>query len=232
MVTRRPSSRRASSRFSAAADRVGPTADRQGRDATSTSRSLDSFRQGVRRPLRRCVGRGVPGFDGVGATPAVVGPPWWVVQPAPSRGGPHLVPGATPAARVAHFEQAPGWRITLPRKIGDVLHNAKVMRNCTADLIEDVLQGSVFLVIVHDPEGHRYNVAVTGSRGRFSVGRINSWANGGIEPPWIRPAFTRHMNEPEAFPDWENQVSPDRPPTTRRDRRRSRARAARRRKAD
>ena len=133
---------------------------------------------------------------------------------------------------LAHFERAPGWRVTLPRRIGDVLHNAKVMRNCTADLIDDVLEGSVFLVIVHDPGGHRYNVAVTGNRGRFSVGHINSWANGGIEPVWIRSAFTRQLNEPETFPEWENQVSRGRPPTTRRERRRSRARAARRRKGN
>ncbi len=129
-----------------------------------------------------------------------------------------------------YFKQAPGWRISLPRTAEDIRHNAKVMRNCTAGLIEDVLEGSIFLAIVHDPVGRRYNVAITREMGCFVVGDINSWANGGIEPSWIRSAFARQLNELEGFAPWENQASLCRRPTPKRDRRRSRARAARRRR--
>jgi hypothetical protein len=104
------------------------------------------------------------------------------------------------------------------------------MRNCTAGLIDDVLEGSMFLVIVHDPEGHRYNVAVTRDKGRFAVGHINSWANGGIEPRWIRSAFTRQLNDPEESAHRGSQTGLDRHPTPKRDRRRARARAARQRR--
>jgi hypothetical protein len=131
---------------------------------------------------------------------------------------------------MTRFKPAPGWRITLPRTTEDIRHNAKVMRNCTAGLIDDVLEGSMFLVIVHDPDGHRYNVAVTREKGRFAVGHINSWANGGIEPMWIRSAFTHHLNDPEELAPWESQTGPVRHPTPKRDRRRARARAARQRR--
>ena len=128
------------------------------------------------------------------------------------------------------FKQGPGWRVTLPRTADDIRHNAKVMRNCTASLIEDVLEGSLFLVIVHDPEGHRFNVAITKERDHFVVGHINSWANGRIEPPWIRTAFTRRLNGLEESAVWENQANPCRSPRPKRDRRRTRARIARQRR--
>ena len=131
---------------------------------------------------------------------------------------------------LTNFAQAPGWRITLPRTVEDIRHNAKIMCNCTAGLIEDVLEGSVFLVIVHDPEGRRYNVAITRTGRRFAVGDINSWANGGIAPLWIRPTFLEHLNKVDEYAPWENQVSGRRRPTPNRDRRRFQARAARQRR--
>jgi hypothetical protein len=104
------------------------------------------------------------------------------------------------------------------------------MHNCTSGLIEDILEGSAFLVIVHDPEARRYNVAITREGRHFVVGQINSWANGGIEPAWIRPAFTQYLNESEPCPPWENQDRPHRPRTPHRDRRRRQARIARQRR--
>jgi hypothetical protein len=125
------------------------------------------------------------------------------------------------------FGQAPGWHVALPKTVADIRHNAKIMRNCTAQMIEEVLEGSVFLVIVHDPQGRRYNVSITRESARFVVDQVNSWANGGVEPGWIRVSFTRRLNEPEQCGLWEYETQIRRPHTPHRDRRRSRARAAR-----
>lgn len=130
----------------------------------------------------------------------------------------------------ATLTQAQGWGITLPRNADEIRHNAKVMRNCTLGLIDEILEGSTFLVIAHDPEGRRYNVAITREGRRFVVGHINSWANTGREPAWIRPAFTQVLNEGEPYPPWEDQDRPHRPRTPHRDRRRRRAQVARRRR--
>jgi hypothetical protein len=128
----------------------------------------------------------------------------------------------------AAFAEAPGWRVSLPVRVADIWHNAKVMRNCTAGLVGDVVDGSLFLVIVHDPSGRRYNVAVVKDGSRFSVGHINSWSNGGIRPAWIGPAFNRRLRDGEPTPWWDELPDPGRRPTTHRDRRRARASAARR----
>jgi hypothetical protein len=128
---------------------------------------------------------------------------------------------------VATFPEAHGWQISLPSTVADIRHNAKVMRNCTASLMDDVLEGSLFLVILHDREGRRFNVAVHRECDRFVVGHVNSWANGGTEPTWIRAAFTRRLNEVDQLPSWERLDRPGRRPTPRRDFRRSRARARR-----
>jgi len=125
------------------------------------------------------------------------------------------------------FGQAPGWHVLIPKTVADIRRNAKIMRNCTAQMIEEILEGSVFLVIVHDPHGLRYNVAITKDRARYAVGQVNSWANGGVEPGWIRVAFTRRLNELEECPPWESDTQARRPHTPHRDRRRSQARAAR-----
>ena len=127
----------------------------------------------------------------------------------------------------ATFPEACGWQITLPRTIADIRHNAKVMRNCTASLVDQIVEGSLFIVIVHDPSGHRFNVAVHRERDHFVVGQVNSWANGGLQPSWIRAAFTRQLNERDELPSWEYMDRPRRRPTRRRDSRRSRARARR-----
>jgi hypothetical protein len=128
----------------------------------------------------------------------------------------------------ATFAEAPGWRVSLPVTVADIRHNAKVMRNCTAELVGDVADGSLFIVIVHDPTGRRYNVAVVKDGTRFSVGHVNSWSNGGIRPVWIRPAFNRRLRDGEPSPWWDELPDPGRRPTTHRDRRRARASAARR----
>lgn len=128
----------------------------------------------------------------------------------------------------AAFPEAPGWRVSLPVTVDDIRHNAKVMRNCTAELVGDVVEGSLFLVIVHDPSGRRYNVAVVKDGTRFSVGPVNSWANGGIQPAWIRPAFNRRLRDGEPIPWWDELPDPARRSATHRDRRRARASAARR----
>lgn len=121
------------------------------------------------------------------------------------------------------FGQPPGWHVFLPKTVADIRHNAKIMRNCTAQMIEEVLEGSVFLVIVHDSQGRRYNVEIAREHARFVVTQVNSWANGGVEPGWVRVTFTRRLNEPEECAPWEYETQTPRPQTPHRDRRRSRA---------
>ena len=128
------------------------------------------------------------------------------------------------------FAQAPGWRVSLPRTAADVERNAKVMRNCTATMVADILDGLTFVVVVHDPEGHRYNVEVTRVRTGFVVGQVNSWRNGGIEPSWIRTGFTQRLSGRDESSRWDDDGVPRRSATPRRDRRRTSARVARRRK--
>ena len=130
----------------------------------------------------------------------------------------------------ARFAQAPGWRVSLPRTAADVERNAKVMRNCTATMVADILDGLTFVVVVHDPEGHRYNVEITRDRTGFFVGQVNSWKNGGIEPPWIRTAFIQRLSGRDGFSQWDDDDVPHRPATPHRDRRRTLARVARRRR--
>ncbi len=160
--------------------------------------------------------------------------PWDRLRPsppsAPSVGTVVWYPEPLRRLEVADFPAAHRWRVTLPRTAEDIRHNGRVMRNCTATLIDDVLAGSLFLVIVHDPQGHRYNVAVVPRGDRYAIDQINSWRNGGIEPGWIRPAFLQRLNRPEVSTPWDDQVGPARHLTPKRDRRRSRARTARQRR--
>src|ERR1700722_5296165 len=106
--------------------------------------------------------------------------------------------------------------------------NARIMRNCTARLVDKIVDGSAFLVVVHDPRGRRYNVAILRDRSRFKVGQVNSWANGGVEPSWIRTAFQSLLDQEEAIPGGDGTPRAERSATTHRDRRRARARSARR----
>lgn len=130
----------------------------------------------------------------------------------------------------ARFAQAPGWRVSLPRTVADIERNAKVMRNCTATMVADILDGLTFVVVVHDPQSRRYNVEVTRDRTGFGVGQVNSWKNGGIEPPWIRTAFAQRLSGREAPSRWDDDGVPRRCATPHRDRRRALARLARRRR--
>ena len=128
------------------------------------------------------------------------------------------------------FDQAPRWRVSLPRTVADIGRNAKLMRNCTATMVADILDGSTFVVLVHDPEGRRYNVEVTKYRTGFVVGQINSWNNEGVEPSWIRTAFTLRLSGRDAPSRWDDDCLPRRPATPHRDRRRTLARVARQRR--
>ena len=127
----------------------------------------------------------------------------------------------------ASFDEAPNWKVTLPVTIADVQRNARLMRNCTAHLVDQVMEGSVFLVVVHDPQGRRYNVTIVMEDGRFEVSQVNSWANGGVEPSWVRKAFRSRLNQTEERVPWDDEGPTQRPQTTHRDRRRASARAHR-----
>jgi hypothetical protein len=128
----------------------------------------------------------------------------------------------------ARFPEAPDWRVSLPLTVADIERNARIMRNCTAHLVGKILEGCEFLVIVHDREGHRYNVAILSYGDRLAVGQVNSWANGGGEPSWIRAAFQSRLDQEGEFPLWEESLRARRIPTVHRDRRRASARSARR----
>ena len=130
----------------------------------------------------------------------------------------------------AQFGEAPGWRVSLPKTVSGVKVNAKIMQNCTASMIGDFVAGSAFLVIVHDPHGRPFNVEVRRHGDRFVVVQVNSWANGGIEPRWIRPAFMLRLNDQDSLSPWEEDTLTRRRSTPTRDRRKNRARAARQRR--
>ena len=178
---------------------------------------------------------GVPWMAACPGRPAIERPPvpnrvseaW---SPPASRGRWIWYPTELLDLEDARFAQAPGWRVSLPRTVEDVERNAKVMRNCTATMVADILDGLTFVVVVHDPEGHRYNVEVTRDRTGFVVGQVNSWRNGGIEPSWIRTAFTLRLSGRDESSRWDDDGVPRRSATPRRDRRRAIARVARRRR--
>jgi hypothetical protein len=129
----------------------------------------------------------------------------------------------------SRFPEAPNWRVSLPLTVADIQRNARIMRNCTAHLVGEILEGRVFLVVVHDQQqGHRYNVAILNRGNRFVVGQVNSWANGGIEPSWIRTAFQSRLHQEGEFPHWQEPSRSRRMPTDHRDRRCVSARSARR----
>ncbi len=127
------------------------------------------------------------------------------------------------------FDEAPGWTVELPETPAEVLRNARLMRNCTAGYVDAIECGSGYLVIVTDPQQRRFNVGLARDGQRFVVSEINSWANGGIRPDWIRSAFQRRLDRAPTRPvvgdDTPVQV---RRLSDRRDRRRARSRAARR----
>lgn len=91
------------------------------------------------------------------------------------------------------FEEAPGWSVRLPSTPAELRRNAMLMRNCTSGFTESIQANIAYLLIVHDPEGHRFNVAIHRTQGRLAVGQINSWGNGGIEPAWLRPALKARL---------------------------------------
>lgn len=124
------------------------------------------------------------------------------------------------------FGEAPGWTVELPQTPAEVVDNARMMRNCTAGLVEAIGDGSTYLVIVTDPKRRRYNVGVRRNGQRFVVDQVNSWANGGIRPSWIEAAFQCRLDGTSAI--GEDPPLPLRRPSDRRDRRRIRSRSARR----
>jgi hypothetical protein len=127
----------------------------------------------------------------------------------------------------ASFREAPNWRVCLPYTVAQIRRNALLMKNCTEYLADRALEGSAYLVIVHDPTGRRFNVSVTRQGRRFIVDQVNSWANGGEEPSWIRGAFQARLDERDEREPPKCQQDPQKRPTTHRDRRRARARASR-----
>ena len=178
---------------------------------------------------------GVPWMAACPGQPAIEHPP------VPDRVLEALCPPASRARRIWYppallelentvFAQGPGWKVSLPRTVVDVERNAKVMRNCTATMVADILEGSTFVVVVHDPQGCRYNVEVTSDWSGFVVRQVNSWKNGGIEPPWIRAAFTQRLSGRDATSLGDDDGAPGRPATPHRDRRQALARVARRRR--
>jgi hypothetical protein len=102
------------------------------------------------------------------------------------------------------------------------------MRNCTRGFEPEVRAGRAFVVVVRDPDGRCYKVAVRRHRSGYRVGEINSFANGGHRPAWIRPAFAARLAEPATVVAFTEPPPPARRPTDRRDRRRARASRARR----
>jgi hypothetical protein len=126
------------------------------------------------------------------------------------------------------FDEAPGWTVELPKTSAEVEENARVMRNCTAEFIYTIEDGTDYLVIVTDPQRCRYNVRLLRDGRRFVVDEINSRGNGGIKPAWIAPAFRSRLDSPYRPDTASEDLPPSRRPSDRRDRRRSRSRSARR----
>lgn len=143
-----------------------------------------------------------------------------------SAGTRYWYPPPVAALTAEPFDEAPGWTVELPKTPAEVEDNARVMRNCTAEFVDTIGDGSAYLVIVTDPQGRRYNVRVRRNGQRFVVDQVNSWANGGIEPAWIAPAFGCRLDRPYTIS--QDPPVPWRRPSDRRDRRRSRSRSARR----
>lgn len=127
------------------------------------------------------------------------------------------------------YPEAPGWSVSLPVTPSEVERNGKLMRNCTASFDAVITGGWCFLLIVHDPRGRRYNAEIYRDEGRYRVGQIDSFANGGIEPAWLRPALEARLAAPEHPPRRCRPDLPPRPRHDRRERRRARASSARRR---
>jgi len=147
--------------------------------------------------------------------------------PEPS-GRRYSYPRPVAALTEAAFDEGPGWTVELPKTSAEVEENARVMRNCTARFVYTIDDGTDYLVIVTDPQRHRYNVRLRRYGQRFVVDEINSRGNSGIKPAWIAPAFQSRLDSPYRPDTVSEDPPPSRRPSDRRDRRRSRARAARR----
>jgi hypothetical protein len=124
----------------------------------------------------------------------------------------------------------PGWTFCLPESPVELQRNAQLMRNCTMEMLEDIADGRRFLLIVHGPRGDRYNVEIHRRRHGYEVGQINSHANGGIEPTWLRPALGARLSMPEVRPTPRDRSTTARAGRDRRDRRARRAAARARRR--
>ena len=72
----------------------------------------------------------------------------------------------------------PGWHLALPRSVGGLASNARVMRNCTVDYAGAILDGEYVVLIVHSPDGDRFNVGLKRCVGeRWFIEQINGYAN-------------------------------------------------------
>jgi len=124
------------------------------------------------------------------------------------------------------FDEAPGWTVELPKTSAEVEENARLMRNCTAEFVYTIDDGTDYLVIVTDPQRQRYNVRLRRDGQRFVVDEINSRGNSGIKPAWIAHAFRIRLDSPYRPDTASEDPPPSRRPSDRRDRRRSRSRSA------
>jgi len=128
------------------------------------------------------------------------------------------------------YPEAPGWSVTLPAGPDDLRRNARLMHNCTAMFLDHIEDEDAYLLIVHAPDGARYNAAICNYDGTYWVGQINSWCNGGIEPEWLRPALERRLVPRPRIGRERELFAPSRERRDRRDNRRRKASAARRRR--
>ncbi len=170
--------------------------------------------------VARCPG--IPAMERPARCVPPVDEKWWEVEGwSVAFEGPFNYPEVIEALQ-GPYSQAPRWTITLPDGPADVERNAKAMRNCTRSFTAAIRAGRGFLLIVHDPSGLRYNVAVIRDCAHYWVGEINNWNNEGIEPAWLRPAITdRLATRSRTFEPPEPPLA--RPRHDRRNRRRSRA---------
>lgn len=149
-------------------------------------------------------------------------------DPPEAGGRPYSYPRPIAALTEEAFDEAPGWTVELPKTSAEVEENARLMRNCTAEFVYTIDDGTDYLVIVTDPQRQRYNVRLVRDGQRFVVDEINSRGNSGIKPAWIAHAFRIRLDSPYRPDTASEDPPPSRRPSDRRDRRRSRSRAARR----
>lgn len=82
----------------------------------------------------------------------------------------------------------PGWRVTVPVDRDELLSNADIMGNCSANFDQWIRWGESFLLVVTGPSGERCNAAIHEQRGRFEFGEIKDRFNAPA-PAWMEAAL-------------------------------------------